>query len=75
MQRFGPSDIVRSEIARFRWRGGSIFLFYANSFLNPILYTMRMPGFRRALKMFCRQRPQPQRQVEIIPLREINIQI
>ena len=34
-----------SEIARFRWRGGSIFLFYANSFLNPILYTMRMPGF------------------------------
>ena len=64
-----------SEIARFRWRGGSIFLFYANSFLNPILYTMRMPGFRRALKMFCRQRPQPHRQVEIIPLREINIQI
>ena len=64
-----------SEIARFRWRGGSIFLFYANSFLNPILYTMRMPGFRRALKMFCRQRPQPHRQVEIIPLREIYPQI
>ena len=64
-----------SEIARFRWRGGSIFLFYANSFLNPIMYTMRMPGFRQALKMFCRQRPQPHRQVEIIPLREINIQL
>ena len=63
-----------SEIARFRWRGGSIFLFYANSFLNPILYTMRMPGFRRALKMLCRQRPQTHRQVQIIPLPEINSQ-
>ena len=31
---------------------------------------MRMPGFRRVF----RQRPQPHRQVEIIPLREINPQ-
>ena len=64
-----------SDIAFFRLENVLIILFYANSFLNPILYTMRMPGFRRALKMFCRQRPQPHRQVEIIPLREINIQI
>ena len=64
-----------SDIAVFRLQHVSIILLYANSFLNPILYTMRMPGFRRALKMFCRQRPQPHRQVEIIPLREINIQI
>ena len=64
-----------SDIAFFRLQHVSIILLYANSFLNPILYTMRMPGFRRALKMFCRQRPQPHRQVEIIPLREINIQI
>ena len=64
-----------SEIAFLRLHNGSIVLFFANSFLNPILYTMRMPGFRRALKMLCRQRPRPQRQVEIIPLREINPQI
>ena len=64
-----------SEIAFLRLHDGSIVLFFANSFLNPILYTMRMPGFRRALKMLCRQRPRPQRQVEIIPLREINPQI
>ena len=64
-----------SKIASLRLHHGSIVLFYANSFLNPILYTMRMPGFRRALKMLCRQRPQPHRQVEIIPLREINPQI
>ena len=64
-----------SDIAFFRLENVLMILFYANSFLNPILYTMRMPGFRRALKMFCRQRPQLQRQVEIIPLREINPQI
>ena len=64
-----------SDVAFFRLENVLTILFYANSFLNPILYTMRMPGFRRALKMFCRQRPQLQRQVHIIPLREINPQI
>ena len=64
-----------SEITLFRLEHGSVILVYANCFLNPILYVMRMPGFRRALKMLCRQRPQPHREVEIIPLREINPQI
>ena len=64
-----------SEITLFRLELGSVILVYANCFSNPILYAMRMPGFRRALKMLCRQRPQPHRQVEIIPLREINPQI
>ena len=63
-----------SEIALFRLLRVSVVLLYANSFFNPILYTMRMPGFRRALKVLCRQRPQPHRQVQIIPLREINPQ-
>ena len=66
--------ISLSDIAFFCLENVSIILLYANSFLNPILYTMRMPGFRRALKMLCRQRPQPHRQVENIPLREINPQ-
>ena len=64
-----------SEITLFRLELGSVILVYANCFLNPILYVMRMPGFRRALEMLCRQRPQPHREVEIIPLREINPQI
>ena len=34
-----------SDIAVFRLQHVSIILLYANSFLNPILYTMRMPGF------------------------------
>ena len=74
--RFFPTNILSSlsEIVLFRLYCVSIFLLYATSFLNPILYTMRMPGFRRALKMLCRQRPQTHRQVQIIPLPEINSQ-
>ena len=42
-----------------------IVLFHANSLVNPILYAVRMPDFKRALvSLFRRQ----QRQVEIIPL-------
>ena len=63
-----------SEIAHFRLQGGSIVLLYANSFLNPILYSMRIPDFRRALKILCRQRPQQHRQVQNFPLRDINPQ-
>ena len=42
-----------------------IVLFYANSLVNPILYAVRIPDFKRALvSLFRRQ----QRQVQIIPL-------
>ena len=63
-----------SEMVLFRLQGGSMVLLYANSFLNPILYSMRIPDFRRALKILCRQRPQQHRQVQNFPLREINPQ-
>ena len=71
---FFATDIFSSlsDIAHFRLQGGSIVLLYANSFLNPILYSMRIPDFRRALKMLCRQRPH--RRVQIFPFREINPQ-
>ena len=40
-------------------------LFLANSFVNPILYAIKMPDFKRALvSLFRRQ----QRQVDVIPL-------
>ena len=37
------------------------FMFYANSLVNPVLYTFRMPEFKRALLSFlpCRSQPQP----------------
>ena len=71
---FFATDIFSSlsDIAHFRLQGGSIVLLYANSFLNPILYSMRIPDFRRALKMLCCQRPH--RRVQIFPFREINPQ-
>ena len=41
-------------------------LFYANSLINPILYAIRMPDFKRALISLFRRGQQ--RRVEIIPL-------
>ena len=35
-------------------------LFFANSFINPVLYAFRIPEFRRALFSFLRRRFQPQ---------------
>ena len=46
-------------------------LFYSNSLVNPILYTARMPHFRRALvAVFCK-RPRPLNQARVIPLRDM----
>ena len=66
---FLATDIFSSfsEIALFRLQGSSIFLLYANSFLNPILYSMRVSDFRRALKILCHQRLQQHRQVQNFP--------
>ena len=45
-------------------------LFFANSFVNPVLYTFRMPEFKRALFAFlsCRSQPQP---AQVFPLNEM----
>ena len=47
--------------AWFRLDLSFLFLFFANSFVNPVLYTFRMPEFKRALFAFlsCRSQPQP----------------
>ena len=73
---FLATNILRSlsVTALFCLGQGSTMLLYANCFLNPILYTMRMTGFRRALKILCHQQRQSHRQVQVIPLREINPQ-
>ena len=41
-------------------------LFFANSLINPILYAIRMPDFKKALISLFRRRQQ--RRIEIIPL-------
>ncbi|XP_020628776.1 histamine H2 receptor-like [Orbicella faveolata] len=45
-------------------------LFFANSLVNPILYTIRMPEYRSALLALFRKQPQQQRQVAV-PLRDM----
>ena len=56
--------------ARFRLKLSVLFLFFANSFVNPVLYTFRMPEFKRALFAFlsCRSQPQP---AQVFPLNEM----
>ena len=46
-------------------------LLFTNSLVNPILYAIRMPEYRSAfLALFCR-RAQQQRQVAVLPLRNM----
>ena len=48
-----------------------LFLLYANSLVNPILYAIRMPEYRSAVLALFRKRPQQQREVEVLRLREM----
>ena len=46
-----------------------IFLLYANSLVNPLLYAIRMPGYRSAVIGLFRKRPR--RQSQVVPLRNM----
>ena len=46
-------------------------LFFANSLVNPILYAIRMPEYRSAFLALLRRRAQRQRQVAVLPLRNM----
>ena len=46
-------------------------LFFANSLVNPLLYTIRMPEFKRALVSLFRR--QPGEQVAVIPLHALQV--
>ena len=54
-----------------RLHGVLNFLFYTNSLVNPILYTARMPDFRRALVALFRRRPQQLNQAPVIPFHDM----
>ena len=62
--------VTLSFQAGFRLDLSVFFLFFANSFVNPVLYSFRMPEFKRALFAFlsCRSQPQP---AQVFPLNEI----
>ena len=60
-----------SEIASFRLNTVLIIFYHANSLVNPILYTARMPDFRSALVALFRRRPQLLNQAPVIPPRDM----
>ncbi|XP_068732934.1 QRFP-like peptide receptor [Montipora capricornis] len=45
--------------------------FYANSFINPLLYALKIPEFKRALLLFLRCRSPRSKAVQIFPLNDI----
>ena len=49
-----------------------MFLFFANSLVNPILYAIRMPEYRSAFIALFRRRAHRQRQVAELPLRNMQ---
>ena len=60
------SGLVRIfPLAHFRLRLSFSLLYHTNSLVNPIIYTIRMPEFRRALLVLFKRR---QRQNVVIPL-------
>ena len=60
-----------SPSVRFHLFQALLVLLYANSLVNPILYATRMPEYRSAFLALFRKRPQQQRQVEVLPLRDM----
>ena len=65
----GKSEIFRSLPIHFKYT--ILFLFFANSLVNPMLYAIRMPEYRSAVLALFRRRPQQQRQVALLPLRNM----
>ncbi|XP_068731817.1 QRFP-like peptide receptor isoform X4 [Montipora capricornis] len=47
------------------------FFFYANSFINPLLYALKIPEFKRALLLLLRCRSPRSKAVQLFPLNDI----
>ena len=62
---FFSTDIITSlsPLAINLLNYACIFLYFANSFVNSILYAARMPNFRRAAMLLCRRN----RQRQVVP--------
>ena len=63
------TDSIRSLslTKRTRLNSSLLLLFYTNSFVNPVVYTIRMPEFRKALLLLFTRR-QRQNAAAVIPL-------
>ena len=63
------TDSIRSlsDTKRIRLNSSLLLLFYTNSFVNPVVYTIRMPEFRKALLLLFTRR-QRQNAIAVIPL-------
>ena len=63
------TDSIRSlsPTKRIRLNSSLLLLFYTNSFVNPVVYTIRMPEFRKALLLLFTRR-QRQNAAAAIPL-------
>ena len=64
-------SISKSGILLIHLRTAVLFLYFANSLVNPILYAIRMPEYRSAFLALFRRRPQQQREVVELPLRDM----
>ena len=55
---FYTTDSIRSlsDTKIMRLNMSLLLLFYTNSFVNPVVYTIRMPRFRKALLLLCSRR-------------------
>ena len=55
---FYTTDSIRSlsDTKRMRLNMSLLLLFYTNSFVNPVVYTIRMPKFRKALLLLFTRR-------------------
>ena len=64
---FYTTDSIRSlsDTKRMRLNLSLLLLFYTNSFVDPVVYTMRIPEYRKALLLLFTRR---QRQNAVIPL-------
>ncbi|XP_078364503.1 adenosine receptor A3-like [Oculina patagonica] len=67
------SDIFSSlsTLAFTRLNWALVVSFHANSLVNPIVYVIRIPEFRRALASLFRKRSQQLNQAAAIPLRDM----
>ena len=67
--RISESDIYQSLPIHLNY--AVLCLLYANSLVNPILYAIRMPEYRSAFIALFRRRAHRQRQVAVLPLRNM----
>ena len=67
---YHTTDSIRSlsYIKRMRLNMSLLLLFYTNSFVNPVVYTIRMPKFRKALLLLFTRRQRQNAAVHVFDL-------